>query len=316
MAALWAVLTRLLPSKVEHYEDPALGKIAADLTPMEKARLYAEGHVPGRLGTEQSKVLRAGIAEVAREFESLPIYEGLTGASAREIRTVLLDAMQHPLHTCLSPLAVFDNVEALCDRADYEFLHHKPENGYHAHRDFLKQVRETWLDLLDGEVRTSTGLVEEARHEQLFERYIMHVSLWLKGERHRDPITGDYADPDQGLLKRIESVLEVKNAEEFRRNLINMIAAHAIDHPDHEIDHARIFPRYLEQLKESYFLEHRGQISDLLSDMLALLSDSGDALEPEARALAQQAFERLQAQGYCPKCARAALGELLRERYQ
>jgi predicted Ser/Thr protein kinase len=316
VAALWAVLTRLLPSKVEHYEDPALGKIAADLTPMEKARLYSEGVVPGRLGTEQSKVLRAGIAEVAREFESLPIYEGLTGASAREIRTVLLDATQHPLHACLSPMAVFDNIEMLCDRADYEFLQHKPENGYHAHRDFLKQVRETWLDLLDGEVRTSTGLVEESRHEQLFERYITHVSLWLKGERHRDPITGDYSDPDQGLLKRIESVLEVKNAEEFRRNLINMIAAHAIDHPDHEIDHARIFPRYLEQLKESYFLEHRGQISDLLSDILALLSDAGGALDPEARKRAQQALERLEAQGYCPKCARAALGELLRERYQ
>jgi len=229
---------------------------------------------------------------------------------------VLLDATQHPLHSCLSPMAVFDNIELLCDRADYEFLQHKPENGYHAHRDFLKQVREVWLDLLDGEVRTSTGLVEESRHEELFDRYITHVSLWLKGERHRDPHTGDYSDPDQGLLKRIEGVLEVKNAEEFRRNLINMIAAHAIDHPDHEIEHSRIFPRYLEQLKESYFLEHRGQISDLLSDMLALLSDAGGALEPEARKRAEQAFERLQAQGYCAKCARAALGELLRERYQ
>jgi hypothetical protein len=94
-----------------------------------------------------------------------------------------------------------------------------------------------------------------------------------------------------------------------------MIAAHAIDHPDQEIDHARIFPRHLEHLRESYFVEHREQIADLLGDMLALLSDSGQTLEPEARARAQQALERLLAQGYCKKCAPPALGELLRERY-
>lgn len=317
VAALWAVLTRLLPSKIDHYDDPALGKIAADLTPMEKARLYAEGIIPGRLSTDQGKVLKAGLADVAHEFESLQIYEGLTGASPREIRTVLLDATQHPLHACLSPLAVFDHVEILCDRADYEFLQHKPEGGYHAHRDFLKQVRENWLDLLDGEVRSSTGLIEEARHEELFDRYITHVMLWLKGERYRDPHTGEYTDPDKGLLDRVEGVLDVKNPEEFRRNVINVIAAHAIDHPDSEIEHARMFPRYLEQLRESYFIEHRDRISTLLSDMLALLSESEQVrLTPDARTRAGEGLERFYAHGYCPKCARAALGELLRERYE
>jgi len=37
VAALWAVLTRLLPTKAERYDDAALGN-RADLTPMEKAR--------------------------------------------------------------------------------------------------------------------------------------------------------------------------------------------------------------------------------------------------------------------------------------
>jgi hypothetical protein len=41
-----------LPSNVEHYDEPQLGKIASDLTPMEKAKLYTEGIVPGRLPTE------------------------------------------------------------------------------------------------------------------------------------------------------------------------------------------------------------------------------------------------------------------------
>jgi predicted Ser/Thr protein kinase len=304
-----------LPSKAEHYEDPALGKLAADLTPMEKARLYAEGSIPRRLGTEQGKILRSGIGEVAREFETLPEYEGLTGASAREIRTVLLDASQHPMHSCMSPLAVFDQIDALCDKGDYEFLQHKPDGGYHDPRAFLKQVHDAWLDLLDREVRTSTGLIEESRYEQLFDRYITHVSLWLKGERYRDPITGEQADPDQNLLKRVEAILEVKNAEEFRRNLINLVAAHAIDHPGEAIDHTLIFPRYLDQVKEAYFLEHRGQISETINHMLALLSGAEGTLEPPALTQAREAFARLQSMGYCKKCARAALDELRRERY-
>jgi predicted Ser/Thr protein kinase len=300
---------------VDRYDEGALGKIAADLTPMEKARLYAEGTIPRRLGTEQSKVLRAGMAEVAREFDAQPEYEGLTGASAREIRTVLLDASQHPLHACLSPLGVFDQIDALSEKGDYEFLQHKPESGYHDHHDFLKQVRRDWLELIDREVRTSTGLVEESRYEELFEKYITHVSLWLKGERYRDPITGDYSDPDQTLLKRVESILEVKNAEDFRRNLINMIAAHAIDHPGAQIEHKRIFPRYVEQVKEAYFIEHRAQIAQVVADMLALLSDAGSTLSNDGRRHASEALERLLGMGYCKNCAREALGELMRERY-
>lgn len=315
-AALWAVLTRLLPSKSDRYEDPTLGKIAADLTPMEKARLYADGTIPRRLGTEQSKILRAGIADVVREFETQPEYEGLSGASPREIRTILLDAAQHPLHSCLSPLAVFDDIEGLTERGDYEFLQRKPQSGYHDPRDFLKQVRSAWLDQFDRELQTSTGLVEEARHEALFERYVGHVSMWLKGERYRDPVTGQLSDPDQTLFKRVETILEVKNAEEFRRNLINMIAAFAIDHPGVQPEPSRIFPRYLEQLKEAYFLEHRQQIASIITDVLALTSNGGHSLAREPERQAQATLDRLIQLGYCKNCARAALGELFKERYR
>ena len=177
-------------------------------------------------------------------------------------------------------------------------------------------MRQWWLEQLDRELQTATGLVEEARHEGLFDRYVGHVSMWLKGERYRDPVTGDLSDPDPGLLKRVEAVLEVKNAEEFRRNLINVIAAFAIDHPNAPLEPGRIFPRYLEQLKESYFLEHRGQIAALIADMLATLSDGAQTLAPEPRKLARAAVDRLLGAGYCPNCARAALGELFKERYR
>jgi hypothetical protein len=57
------------------------------------------------------------------------------------------------------------------------------------------------------------------------------------------------------------------------------------------------------------------QIEQMLRDVLSLLSETGQQLDASARALAQATLERLKAVGYCEKCAPAALGELLRERY-
>jgi serine protein kinase len=318
VAALWAVLTRLLRSDVSHYDEPALGKLAVSLTPMEKALLYAEGTIPRRLNNEDSKQLRAGLPLIAHEFESLPIYEGITGASPREIRTLLLDAAQHPEHTCLSPLGVLDQIQLLCEKGDYQFLKHKPESGFHDHRAFLVQVRDTWLGRVDGEVRTSTGLVEEGRYEELFERYVTQVSLWIKGERHRDPHTGRYEDPDETLFRSIEEILEVKDAKEFRRNLISVVAAYSIDHPGERLDPVNIFPRYLDRVKESYFTERRSLIATMLRDVLVLLSESPSppVLEESRKRAAQGALDRfLHDYKYCRNCARACLGELLKARY-
>jgi serine protein kinase len=226
---------------------------------------------------------------------------------------------------------VLDQIKTLCEQGDYEFLQHKPDGGYHAHRDFLKQVRDAWLDELDGEVRRSTGLVEESQYRDLFDKYVTHVSLWLKGERYRDPMTGEPVDPDQTLLKRVEKILDARAPEEFRRNLISMIAAYAIDHPGEAIDHGQIFARYLERMRNAYFEEHRGQIAAMIRDMISALQADADTaaraagsdgeshapppLDGEARERAYQGIGRLKSYGYCEHCARASLGELLEERY-
>jgi serine protein kinase len=318
VAALWAVLTRLLRSEVAHYDEPALGKLAAALTPMEKALLYTEGTIPRRLNNEEGKLLRAGIQQIAQEFDPLPLYEGMTGASPREVRTLLLDAAQHPEHACLSPLGVLDQIQALCEKGDYPFLKHKPDSGFHDHRGFLAQVRDGWLSRVDSELRTSTGLVEESRYEELFERYVTQVSLWIKGERYRDPLTGKYEEPDETLFRRIEDILEVKDAKEFRRNLISNVAAFAIDHPGQRLEPQLIFPRHVERVKETYFLERRSLIATMLRDMLSLLSDPSQqpVLEEDRRLAAQAALDRIISDyGYCQQCARACLGELLKARY-
>jgi predicted Ser/Thr protein kinase len=146
----------------------------------------------------------------------------------------------------------------------------------------------------------------------------MQVSLWIKGERARDPLTGRYEEPDETLFRSIEDILEVKDAKEFRRNLISMVAAYSIDHPGEPLDPQHIFPRYVERVKEAYFTERRGLIATMLRDMLNLLSEGTQqaVLEEDRRRAAQGALDRFIGEyGYCRNCARACLGELLKARY-
>lgn len=316
VAALWAVLTRLIRSDPAHYDDPQLGKLAASLTPMEKARLYAEGILPRRLTSEEAKLLRADMSLVAREFDHVTPYEGLFGASPREIRTLLLDAAQTGTEGCLSPLGVLDQIEALCEAGDYDFLKLDPDGGYHDPHSFTGQVRDAWLTIFDNEVRSATGLVDEAQYEELFSKYVTQVSLWLKGERARDPLTGESRDPDQTLFSRVEDILDVEEPEDFRRNLISAVAAHAIDHPGAEVDYTVVFPDVLQRLKEAYFAEHRAQIGTILHHIQLEIDGSADRLEAAQRMAAQQVWQRLRDEyGYCGDCIRSALGVLISERY-
>jgi predicted Ser/Thr protein kinase len=319
VAALWAVLSRLRRADSERYADHTLGALAQDLTPLEKAELYADGVTPKRLNADDALRLKNGIAEIISESEQGLPYEGLTGASPREIRTLLLDAAQHPDFACLSPLAVLACIRALVKSGDYGFLRESPSAGYHDHASFIEQVRERWLDRVDSEFRDSTGLVEEARYAELFDRYITHVSHWIKNERVYNRVTGNTEDPDRDMMSSVERTLGAgSNVDAFRRGLIAAIAGYAIDHPGEKVDYGKVFPRHLERLKEAYFADRKKQLLEIAQDILRLLANEQDpGVAQERMDLARGAYERLCSQyGYQATSVRDALGELLARRYK
>jgi serine protein kinase len=319
VAALWAVLSRLRRPSAEHFSERALGQLAEDLTPMEKAELYADAITPKRMGADETLRLKNGIAEVLAEAEQGAIYEGLTGASPREMRTLLLDAAQHPNFSCLSPLAVLTAIKALVRGGDYGFLRESPQAGYQDHMGFIEQVRERWLDRVDREFRDSTGLVEEARYSELFDRYITHVSHGIKNERVYNRVTGANEEPDREMMASVEKTLGVtSNAEGFRRGLINAIAGYAIDHPGNKIEYSEVFPRHVERLKEAYFADRRKQLQEIGEDILRIIAkEERVTINPERSALAHRAFDRLcERYGYQADSVRDALGELLSRRYK
>jgi serine protein kinase len=318
VAALWATLTRLRRPQADSFESKRLGQIASSLTPIEKAELYADGVIPNRFSNDEMQVLRAGLPDVRRETDSWPNYEGGTGASPREVRVLLLDAAQDPQFNCLSPLAVLTKIRELCDADDYDFLKETPEGGYHDHRGFVDVVRDRWLDRVDDEFRRSTGLVEETQYIDLFEKYVAHVSNWVKRERVYNPMTGEHEEPDTKLMENVEGMLGItRNNESFRRDMISAVAGHAIDNPGQKVSYTRLFPRYIQQVREATYGKRKKQLADIAKDVIVVLNEEqGLQLDAERIARAKATIERLERDfGYATASLRDAMGELLRRRY-
>ena len=87
VAALWAILTRMRRNDSEEFAED-VREVIDSLTPMEKLRLYDSGEVPSRLTTREARELRHILRDLYRQVSRGTRYEGIRGASAREIRSV------------------------------------------------------------------------------------------------------------------------------------------------------------------------------------------------------------------------------------
>jgi predicted Ser/Thr protein kinase len=325
VAAHFAVLTRMRQPEAKRYSD-ALAPVVSSLTATEKVELYATGTLPERLDADAQKLLRSAIEQLYHESDASVDFEGRAGVSPREIRTLLLDAAQSPDYACLSPFAVLAELDELCKRtSEYDWLREKQlAGGYHDHRLFREVVRGRLLDSIEEEMRTASGLVDEGRYNELFDRYIAHVGVWVKGEKIRNPHTGEHENPDERMMREVEGLLGVKTKnEDHRRGLISTIAAWAIDHPGEKIVNSVVFPQQLRKLREAVFTERRKAVAMVVRDLVSILRDrqrgkAEDAtlgLHEEQRRNALSALERLRSMGYCESCALDAASALVRARF-
>jgi len=256
---------------------------------------------------------------VARESDNYPNYEGRTGASPREMKMIIMNAAQSAKHACLSPFAVFDELEEMVRGVTvYEFLKQEPlPGGFHENRKFIFQVRDKLIETIDDEVRTSMGLVDERRYIDRFERYAAHVSYWVKKEKVPNPITGRDEDPDENMMAEVEGILQMSGRrDEFRREVITRIGAWSIDHPRQRPDYEQIFPRPIAELRESFFDERKKQVHKINEDLLVLLTDGPAHMQPDAAAAASTTLATMKSRfGYCDNCAKDAVLALIRKRY-
>lgn len=318
LAALWAVLTRLKKPIPDRY-GPELKELVDRLTPTEKLHLYEEGVAPDRLSLAQAKELKKRTQDIYDESNAYPNYEGRSGASAREIKTALFNAAQHPAFRCLHPLAVLQELEGICrDKTVYEFLQQESVDGYHEHEAFVRVVEGEYLNRVDEEVRDSMGLISEGQYKELFERYIQHVSHWTKNEKMRNRITGDLERADEGRMGEMEGIVMPKgeDAGDFRRGLIAQIGAHKLDHPDAEMDFPRIFPDLFRRLRDHFFEERRRVLRKNEENILKYLSDDRSGLSPKEQSQVESTLSTMRSRyGYCEACSKDSILFLMRRRY-
>jgi predicted Ser/Thr protein kinase len=316
-AALWAVLTRMHRPEPRRYEGE-LGGLVEKLAPLEKARLYGEGKLPREVKGEAAKLLRAGAREVFHETAAEVVYEGRTGASPREVKTAILNAAQNTSFECLTPQAVFEELRRLVKETSvYAWLRQEASGGYFEHASFIDTVEEWYVDQVDDVVRQAMGLVEEASYQDLFSRYIIHVTHFVRNEKLRSAITGGMEDPDPTLMGEVEKVLGVKgDHENFRQGIMTKIGAWSVDHAGEKPDYPVIFPEYFEQLSSSYYEQQRQRVVRILRDALSVLAGEEGSLSQDRVKPAQGMLDRLEAEkGYCRHCAREAISLLVRKRY-
>ena len=318
MAATFAVYTRMRRPNPDRYARP-LGAIVSTLTAVEKAELYALGKAPDRLEAESQKVLRANIADLWAESDTYPIYEGRVGASPREMRIALLDAAQSRAYKCLNPAAVLTEIEALCQRKnEFEWLQQEAvPGGYHDVQGFRDHLVTRLLVASEYELYVSSGVVQEEQYSDLLERYVQHVSVWVKKERLFNRVTQRYEEPDEKTMTEVERLLDVKgDAPDWRRQLISAIAAWALDHPGQRVDSAVLFPQHLRRMREAIFAERRPAVAQLAKSIVILVREEGSGLDAQQRRDAEGTVERMIARfRYCRECACDAASLLLRKRF-
>jgi serine protein kinase len=318
-AGMWAVLTRLKKPNSINYP-PNVSTLVSNLTPLEKARLYDTGEVPPQLSLEDKKLLRANLRKLREEYTNIPYYEGRMGASAREIKSILFDAAQNPEFPCLSPLATLRELEEFVKRvSEYEFLKQDVKDGFHDSAEFINAVRTEYLSKIDREVRDSIGLYDSAQWEEFLKRYVQQISLVLKKEKQKNPITGKMEDPDMALIDELEKIVEAPtepaDRETFRQNVISQIGVWSLDHKGEPVVYANVFKDFWAKLEKHYF-ESQKQLLTKMHDALLVYDRGESTTHTEGGKLAAQTIANMKAKlGYCDLCAKEVILFLMRSRY-
>ncbi len=205
IAAMWAVLTRL--------EDPK----KATLSKIQKMKLYNGKVVPGYSEKD------------VQELKLETTTEGLEGISPRYVQDKISNALvknDRDSENCVNPFTVMNELE--------EGLEHhsliNDETQKQAYKELLAMVKEEYTDIVKQEVQRAIAADEDGI-KNLFGNYIDHVKSYTQKEKVKNKYTGEDEEPDERLMRSIEEKIDIPESrkDDFRREIMNFIAARSLD---------------------------------------------------------------------------------------
>lgn len=314
IVARWAVLTRLEPPKCEEYENE-IQEIVRAISPVEKMTIYDTGIAPDRLCRKDAQRLLKVVKKMQNEYQDDGNYEGLNGASPREIRKLLLSAAHNKDYDHLSPFSVLEEIRQFVkDKSSYSFLKREPVRGYRDALALLDVVEHQFYKDIHEEIGAAMGLIQADAHQKLLRRYVKHVSAWTKGEKVMDTSLNDYVSPDEELMMQVEKSLIARseNSADFRRSLISQIGAYRLDNPDEdEVDYQQLFGSYLKRLRDDYYLTQEKTVEHIRACYLNLCQGDKSELSDSDRARVELFRTNMLALGYNDSSTRQAVAHLV-----
>lgn len=320
--ALWGILTRLKKPNSIHYS-PGISTLVAQLSPLDKAKLLDGGEMPVQWNAEERKVFRSNLEKLKNEFIQHSAYEGRFGASARELKSILYSAAQNTEYPCLSPLAILRELESFVQKtSEHDFLKMDVKDGYHDVVQFIEIIRNEYLSKIDREVRECVGLYDSKQWEEFIKKYVNQISLILRKEMSKNPLTGKVEPPDIALVEEFEKIIEAPSAEtelqSFRTNVISQIGAWSLDHAHEPVTYAKVFPEYWLKLEQHYYKTQK----DVLIKMSHALEvyqnpvHQADSTLEEGVKLAKETIHNMVSKfKYTEAGAKEVIGFLMKSRY-
>jgi serine protein kinase len=274
IGALWAILTRLEPSSKR------------DLTLIEKLKLY------------DGKSLPKYSQETARELRTEAKHEGLKAAiSPRYIQDKLSNILvSEESPRCANFFMLLTELKegiplysSLPNEADRERC-----------RQLLDTAKLELDEILKNEVQTAM-IADRAALERLCSNYIDHVFAYVNKEKVRDPITGQYIEPNERLMRDIEEKVEPlvpeSQKDDFRNEIIRHIATLERRGKKFTWDASEKLRRSLEKK----LFEERKDTYKITSVVSTALSEEDKKRIDEVKARLKEYY------GYCDECADATV---------
>jgi serine protein kinase len=203
MAAMWGVLTRL--------EEPKKHSLSV----LQKLKLY-DGKMIDGYTQDDVKELRK---ETARE--------GLDGVSPRYIQDKISNALVNErAATSINPFLVLNELAGGL-RQHSMITDEKLRARY---LELIEVVRGEYDEIVKREVQRAISADEDAI-KRLCANYIDHVKAYTRKERVKNPYTGQPEQPDERLMRSIESKIDISESrkDDFRREVMNYIGALALE---------------------------------------------------------------------------------------
>jgi predicted Ser/Thr protein kinase len=152
----------------------------------------------------------------------------------------------------------------------------------------------------------------------MFERYVLHVLAWTRGERLRNPHTSEMERPDEEMMAQTESIVMAgsEDRREFRRGLISAVGAHRLEHTEGELDYSQIFPDLFRRLRDHFFDERKRTLRKNAEKVLRYLGEERAQLSSREQTQVSDTLRGMQEKyGYCEHCAKDSIVLLLAKRY-